>query len=105
MLPPPGIGPPLRHEQRGLVNAILYVLRSGCHWHLLPHDFPPWSPVYHHFRKWRDDGVWTEVMHALCRQERQPRDRAPEPRAVIIASQSVKTTEKGGHGATMGASG
>ena len=68
---------------------------SGCPWRLLPHDFPPWSTVYHHFRKWRDDGVWTEVMHALRRQERQRRDRAPEPSAVIIDSQSVKTTEKG----------
>ena len=63
LLPPPGIGPPLRHEQRVLVNASVYVLRSGCPWRLLPHDFPPWSTVYHHCRKWRDEGGWTEVLH------------------------------------------
>lgn len=57
LLLPPGIGPPLRHERRVLVNAILYVLRSGCPWRLLPQDFPPGSTVYHHCRKWRDEGA------------------------------------------------
>ncbi len=63
-LPPPGSGPPLRYEQRVLVNAIRYVLRSGGPWRLLPHDFPPWSTVYHHCHQGRDEGGWTEVMHA-----------------------------------------
>ena len=96
LLPPPGIGPPLRHEQRVLGNAILQVLRSGCPWRLRPHDFPPWSTVYQHCRKWRDEGLWAEGMHAVRHQERQRRDRALAPRAVISDSQSVKTTAKGG---------
>ena len=74
LLPPPGIGPPLRHEQRVLGNAILQVLRSGCPWRLRPHDFPPWSTVYQHCRKWRDEGLWAEGMHAVRHQERQRRE-------------------------------
>ena len=105
LVPPPGVGPPLRHEQRVLINAMLYVLRSGCPWRLLPHDFPPWSTVYHHFRKWRNEGVWEAIMHALRRQERQRHNRAPAPSAVIIDSQSVKTTERGAPVAMMGGSG
>ena len=105
LLPPPGIGPPLRHEQRVLGNAILQVLRSGCPWRLRPHDFPPWSTVYQHCRKWRDEGLWAEGMHAVRHQERQRRDRALAPRAVISDSQSVKTTAKGGRVATLAARG
>ena len=105
LLPPPGVGPPLRHEQRVLGNAILQVLRSGCPWRLRPHDFPPWSTVYQHCRKWRDEGLWAEGMHAVRHQERQRRDRALAPRAVISDSQSVKTTAKGGRVATLAARG
>ena len=104
LLAPSGLGRPPQHDLRISTNAILYVLRTGCQWRMLPHDFPPWSTVYHHCRKWRDDGTWAAVMHALRQQVRGRQARAPHPSAVIIDSQAVKTTEKGGPAATMGAS-
>lgn len=70
LLPPPGVGPPCQHEPRVIVNAILYVLRTGCQWRLLPHDFPPWSLVYYYFWKWRNEGGWEPIMATLRQQER-----------------------------------
>ena len=94
-------GRPAVHERREIVDAICYVLRSGCAWRLIPHDFPPWQTVYHYFRLWRDDGVFEQLNHGLREEVRERAGREREPSGAIIDSQSVKTTEKGGPAATM----
>jgi len=100
--PKPGGRPP-KHPRRELVNAMLYGLRSGGAWRLLPHEFPPWQTVYHYFRLWRLDGTWERINTALREQVRVRTGRDAQPSAAIIDSQSAKTTEKGGAAATMGA--
>ncbi len=96
-------GRPRAHQTRELLDAIFYVLRGGCAWRLLPHDFPPWQTCYHYFRLWRIDGTWERIHDALREQVRVRAGRKATPSAAIIDSQSVKTTEKGGSAATTGA--
>jgi putative transposase len=83
------------HSLRDIFDAIFYVLKSGCPWRLLPHDFPPWSTVYYHFRKFRLSGVWGLIYRALRSAERKRVGKNPNPSAAIMDSQSIKTTEEG----------
>jgi putative transposase len=97
LLPAPKApGCPRIHPLREVLDAIFYVVKSGCAWRLLPHDFPPWKTVYHYFRFWRLDGTWKRMHSALCKRVRVRLKRNPQPRAAIVDSQSIKTTGVGG---------
>ncbi len=87
-------GRPRTHSLRDVLDAIFYVLKSGCHWRLLPHDFPPWSTVYYHFRRFRLNGLWSLILKELHAAERKRVGKDPQPTAAIVDSQSVKTTEE-----------
>src|SRR3970040_953031 len=86
------------HPYREILNAIFYLLRSGCAWRMLPTDFPPWKTVYHYFRLWRLDGTWERANTTLREQVRVRQGREPTPSAAVRDSQSAKTTERGAAG-------
>jgi transposase len=86
-------GRPLAHERRVIVNAILYVNRTGCAWRYLPKDFPPWRTVYGYFAAWRDNGVLQQVHDQLRDAARALAGRDPQPTAAVIDSQSVRAAD------------
>ncbi len=94
LLPParPG-GRPRKTELRQVVNAIIYLTRSGCAWRMLPRDFPPWKTVYNYFEAWKIDGTWDNLLATLREDVRAADGREFTPSAASIDSQTVKTTE------------
>ena len=93
LIPLPSLeGRPPIVERREIVNAILYVLRSGCPWRLLPHEFPARGTVYYYFRRWEREDVWKQVLKSLRMAMRQKQGRNAEPSAAVIDSQSIKTS-------------
>lgn len=88
----PADAPNVQYERREIVNAVLYVLRSGCPWRMLPHDLPAWGTVHWYFRRWEREGVWDQVLHTLRKRVRQKQGRNEEPSAAVIDSQSIKTS-------------
>ena len=93
-------GRPPKYEQRRVVDALLYVVKTGCQWRQLASDFPPWKTVHEHFRTWRDSGVWERIGQTLREQGRKAGGRNATPTVAIIDSQSAKTALKGGGAVT-----
>jgi putative transposase len=89
-------GRPRTANLREVLNALLYLVRTGCQWRMIPHEFPRWKTCYNYFRVWIEDGTWDEIIYTLRLDVRSDAGRKEQPRVAAIDSQSVKTTEQGG---------
>lgn len=90
------MGRPTTLDLRAVVNALLYLDRTGCQWRMLPHEFPHWQSVRYYFDKWTQDGTWMLINDTLRGQTRTATGRPAQPTAAVLDSQTVKTTEAGG---------
>jgi putative transposase len=93
--PPHKRGRPRKWPLWLIINAILYVTRTGCQWRMLPKDFPPWQTIYGYFWRWTRSGLWPQLNTALVPQVRKRQGREAQPSAAVLDSQSVKTSEGG----------
>lgn len=89
-------GRPRTVDLREVVNAVFYLLRTGCQWRHLPHDFPHWCTVRYYYDLWQWNGTWVRINTALCAADRERLGREAQPSAGIIDSQAAKATESGG---------
>lgn len=86
-----------RHDlRRDILDAVLYLVKTGCQWRMLPGEFAPWQTVYYYFRKWKKQGLIERLLHLARQKAREEADRNAEPSAVMIDCQSVPTTRMGG---------
>ena len=96
-------GRPRQYALREVLNTVLYQLRTGCAWRLLPHDLVPWTVAWEHFGRWRGEGTLQLLHETLYEQVRAKEGRQAAPSAAALDSQAVRTTEKGGQKAMSGA--
>jgi transposase len=91
-----GAGRPPKTNYRSVVNAIVYVAKTGCQWNMLPKGYPPKSTVHYYFTKWQYSETWQKIHGKLLKKVRKAAGRKKPPTAAIIDAQSVKSAIKGG---------